>query len=354
MPSPYRISLVVIARDEAPRIGRLLHSVLPWVDEALVLDTGSRDDTVRIARDLGAKVDTLVWPDDFSAARNAALDRAGAHWHLVLDADEWLIEGGAFLRELGSMAPDFVGAVHLQDQFGEGGTQQAHHWLTRLLPGNIRYAGRIHEQPVHQLRACKTPLVVGHDGYQPAALAAKAGRNRRLLQADLDEHPNDAYLLYQLGKDAAIYRDYALAETSFARALQHAPREAPWRMDLIARRFNALKNLARHSEALGIAEAEAPTCERSPDIQFALGDVLLDWAAREPSRIRELLPRAEAAWLRCLEIGERPDIPGAVAGRGSRLAAHNLALIYEGTGRGSDARNLRERYGLDPASLLSS
>ena len=95
MPSRWRTCLVVIARDEAATITRLLDSVRPFVDELLVMDTGSSDDTVRLAEAAGARVARFEWIDDFSVARNAALDAAGADWHLVLDADEWLTGEGS-------------------------------------------------------------------------------------------------------------------------------------------------------------------------------------------------------------------------------------------------------------------
>jgi len=101
-----RIALTVIARDEETRIGRLLASVAPWVDAMLVLDTGSQDDTVAVARRHGARVEHCTWCDDFAAARNASLDLAAADWHLVLDADEWLIDGGALLQGLSDRLTD--------------------------------------------------------------------------------------------------------------------------------------------------------------------------------------------------------------------------------------------------------
>ena len=78
--APPRLALVVIARDEARRIGRLLDSVRPWVDEMLVLDTGSADGTAAVARAHGARVEHFAWCDDFAAARNRALAWAGADW----------------------------------------------------------------------------------------------------------------------------------------------------------------------------------------------------------------------------------------------------------------------------------
>ncbi|HEY1231415.1 MAG TPA: glycosyltransferase family 2 protein, partial [Ramlibacter sp.] len=79
----------------------------------------------------------------------------------------------------------------------------------------------------------------------------------------------------------------------------------------------------------------------SPDYYFALGDLLLDWAACTPAAADELLPMVEASFLRCLEIGEQPGLDGSVTGRGSRLAAHNLAVLYEGLGNAAQATHYR-------------
>ena len=88
-----RISLCLIARDEGDVIERCLESARPYVDEVVVVDTGSNDDTRGKAKACGAKVVVRTWTDDFSAARNAALAEATGEWLLVLDADEW-VEGG--------------------------------------------------------------------------------------------------------------------------------------------------------------------------------------------------------------------------------------------------------------------
>ncbi len=344
MPTRWRSCLVVIARNEAATISRLLNSVRPFVDELLVMDTGSTDDTVRLAEAAGARVAHFPWIDDFAAARNAALNAAGADWHLVLDADEWLIgEGsGAALDALRGTAPHFIGTIALQDHF-DGGTAQSR--LSRVLPGHVRYAGRIHEQPVHELPVRTLDIQVAHDGYLPERLHVKRGRNEQLLRAAVDEDPANPYLWYQLGKDHAVYDRFADAEAAFANAadrLTPLPLPPAWWNDLVARRLFGLKSLKRHAEGLVFAETQLQRCGESPDFFFALGDLLLDWAADQPQQAEVLVPMIEDAWRRCLEIGERPDQPGAVAGRGSHLAAYNLALILDATGRPEEARALRE------------
>lgn len=339
-----RVCLVVIARDEAARIERLLGSVRPWVDEMLVMDTGSRDATVALALACGARVEQFPWCDDFAAARNAALEAASADWHLLLDADEWLISGGEALAALRQTRPDFVGTIALVDQFFDGELRQAQSRLSRVLPGGVRYAGRIHEQPIHAFPLRALSIQVGHDGYLPEQLLAKRGRNQRLLMQELQAHPESAYLWYQLGKDWAVYDDQLQAERCFEKATELTHPESAWWFDLVARRLFALKQIKRHEVAVQFAQTQMSVCGDSPDFFFALGDLLLDFAADTPEQAEQLLPMIEDAWRRCLELGERPDLSGAVAGRGSHLAAHNLALLLEGTGRAQEAADLRRVF----------
>ena len=75
-----RLSLCMIVRDNATIIEECLTSIRPWVDEMVVVDTGSNDATPQIAALLGAKVRQFKWIDDFAAARNASLDRAIGDW----------------------------------------------------------------------------------------------------------------------------------------------------------------------------------------------------------------------------------------------------------------------------------
>ena len=340
------LALVMIVRDEERSLERCIESARAGVDEIVVVDTGSSDATPEIARRLGARVGRFAWCDDFSAARNAALALAEAPWRLVLDADEWITGGVDSLAALRGLAPDFIGQVSIASAFDDaqgGGVGHAPSWLPRLLPRGVRYAGRIHEQPQSALPRRRLELVVAHDGYLDAHKASKAGRNEKLLTLALREAPRDAYLHYQLGKDRELRLRFATALPQYERALAGADAAAAWRHDLVLRTMFTLKKLGRFEAGLALAEAEMPRWQGSPDFFFTLGDLLLDFAVATPARAAELLPMIEASWLRALEIGEQPQLNDTVRGRGSFLAAHNLAVLYAGQGDPAKASHWRER-----------
>jgi (heptosyl)LPS beta-1,4-glucosyltransferase len=139
------LSGVVITRNEADRIARCVSSMLPVCREVIVLDSGSTDGTVAIARALGARAEHLDW-QGFAVQKNAAIALAAQPWVLLLDADEWLeAPAQAALRRLfdgddAGLAPAPV--------------EQADVWLllrrTHFLGRALR-GGSFAREPVHRL-----------------------------------------------------------------------------------------------------------------------------------------------------------------------------------------------------------
>ena len=207
-----RLSLCLIARNEAAFIGRCLASVRDVADELIVVDTGSTDDTAERARAAGALTSTFEWNDDFSAARNAALDRASGEWVLILDADEELApESRPLVRPLlersaGTVAYQVI-VRNLQPANELLRYQDTHIVrLFRRLPG-VRFRDAIHESVDMALSELKAnvdvaPVMILHDGYAREVVqgqASRADRNLALLQQAVTRDPADAYLQYQLG-----------------------------------------------------------------------------------------------------------------------------------------------------------
>jgi glycosyltransferase involved in cell wall biosynthesis len=323
----------MIARDEAHCISRCLESVGPLVDEMIVVDTGSTDNTAELARKAGARVHSFSWCDDFSAARNAALEFASAEWNLVLDADEWIEGQTTELAKTLVEPADFIGLLPVASEFDlQGQAEVAISWMPRLLPGGVRYRGEVHEQPVTDLPRRHLAVKIRHDGYRLAMLEQKKGRNRGLLLKMLENAPEDSYLHYQLGRDYEIYGEFEDAVSAYTSALERSSMHDRFRHDLVVRTLYSLKRLQRHEQAMQFAEQEMPNWSHSPDFYFSLGDLLLDYATSRPEQAAGLLPMIEASWLKCLEIGDQPLLEGSVRGRGSFLAAHNLGVVYEQIG----------------------
>jgi hypothetical protein len=294
----------------------------------LVLDTGSTDGTPDIAAACGAEVHHLQWPDDFAAARNHALALADADWNLVIDADEWIVSGGERLRGW-CRGPARLGLICVHsavDGHAEPGGGRRN-WMGRLLPRGVRYAGRVHEQPISSLPWARIELHVAHDGYLPEQIARKCDRNRPLLARDLLDRPGDPYLLYQLGKDTEHREELVTATAHYAAAYRSVDANASWRHALVLRYLNCLGKAGRVDEALALAQSEMPKWPDSPDFFYLVGDLALKQAAADAAQATShWLPLATSAWERCLEIGERPDLEGSLPGCGSHLARHNLEV----------------------------
>jgi len=300
------LALVVIARNESRCITRCLRSFAGHVDRMLVLDTGSTDDTAALARAAGAEVQHFVWCDDFAAARNVSLQAAAADWHLVVDADEWLDCGAEGLSAWRRRAPQQLGMVLLRNVFESQGREcVATARVARLLPGTVRYRGRIHEQPDTPLPAVDIGLTLLHDGYDAAQKRGKAERNERLLHLALAERPHDPYLLYQLGCELALRRAHVEAAAAYARALQHVAPRATYRGDLVRCMLVTLQALAEWQVAAQLLEAEMQRYAGSAYFMLTVGNVFWNWAQDQPGIATSLLPIAEDAWQQALQLSQQ-------------------------------------------------
>ncbi|MFA6110695.1 MAG: glycosyltransferase, partial [Candidatus Latescibacterota bacterium] len=180
-PGPPRLSLCMIVRNEEARLARCLESARGAVDEIVVVDTGSTDRTVEIARGFGARLGHFPWCDDFAAARNASLNLATGDWILWLDADDLLpAEAHPRIRELIGQGRDRAYFFVLDDQ----GYENVSCLQLRLFPNlpGVRFEMPIHEQVTPSLarlgvRLVPTDLRVVHTGYAtPEVVRAKKER----------------------------------------------------------------------------------------------------------------------------------------------------------------------------------
>jgi glycosyltransferase involved in cell wall biosynthesis len=207
MPVTSLVTVCIIVRDGAATLPRAIGSVSGLVDEALVLDTGSADNSIALARSLGARVVRADWPHDFASARNLAADLAHGEWCLHLDADESVRRETwpALHAYVGRPTAPDVGLVRRWSRLPPPQVRRLDVLgrLHRRSP-EIRWQGRVHEQ-LADGGAADCGLVLDHSGYATEAQCrTRATRNLRLLDLALRDRPHDARLLSLRAAHAAF------------------------------------------------------------------------------------------------------------------------------------------------------
>lgn len=212
-----KISQCMIVKNEEQNIRQALSWGKGVVYEQIVVDTGSTDNTVQIAEEMGAKVFHFEWCDDFSAAKNYAIEQASGDWIAFLDADEYFSERDAhripeMLKKIENLSLK-GGRIHMLrsawlhlDDAGKVFSAGQQDRIFRNIKG-LRYKNRVHEVLTFsngQLpRYSLTDLAIMHTGYMKSLGAEKGNRNIPLLKKSVEEDPENYDLWSYLGESYA-------------------------------------------------------------------------------------------------------------------------------------------------------
>jgi glycosyltransferase involved in cell wall biosynthesis len=339
-----RLSLCMIVRDEAVNLQRCLHSSAGWVDEIIVVDTGSQDQSREIAREFGAKVIDFEWRDDFAAGRNFSLAQASGDWVIFLDADEELTpESGAILRHTiaDSQMEGFL--CHLlcfsnPDDQRTANTIQVLR-LFRRRP-DYRFTGRIHEQIIDTILKQYSsatigiaPIIIKHYGYFPQERQRqqKAERNLKLLRKELEESGPTPDILYYLGSEYYASHENAQALDYFLQA-EAGNRTAPFsQLSLLILRniLLSLYSLQRHSEIIERIAQALPQYPEYTDLFYFRANSWLQ-LNKPLNAYRDLVS--------CLKLGEARYPYPSTTGFGSFLAWQQLGDLLLTQGRRKHAK----------------
>lgn len=233
-----RISQCMIVKNEEENIERALSWGRGIMWEQIVVDTGSTDCTVELARKAGAKVCHFPWTDDFAAAKNYAIAQASGEWIALLDADEYMRpEDAEKLLKVLEQLPygRFDGISTGWQQLDDEGRIFSSGTQIRFFRNNpdIRYRRRIHEQlecisgrELHVGDVAKE-LSIFHTGYQKEAMEKKdkEGRNKRLIRQELEDHPDDYEMLGYMGDECLADGEEAQAEDWYRQAVLYMPED---------------------------------------------------------------------------------------------------------------------------------
>lgn len=282
------ISLCMIVKDEGGFLDRCLNSVSSMVDEIIVVDTGSTDDSAAIAQRYDAVVIDMEWSGDFSQARNLSLAAANYSWILILDADEeWMqpFQTKSELMEWLEAGSEEVWGywIKVTSLLGTSGEERVTDEVCRLFRNDPRIAfrGRIHEEAASSILAVMpygirhSVIEIIHYGYLDKIIAAKRKdvRNMQLIRLALQHTPDQPELLYALAAEWFQQAKYDEALRLLMPLLARLEPECGYHSDVVLKTAYAWRELGQTERARSVVETWASVYGDFPDL-LELGAVL--------------------------------------------------------------------------------
>lgn len=314
------VALCMIVKNEEDFLRRCLDSVVDKVDQIVIVDTGSTDDTVSIAKEYTNEVYHFDWIDDFSIARNESLKYAKTDYILVLDADEYIEGPIDILEGIDTDADYYFTKIHnimTQDR-------AINHLAIRLFANNrgLHYCNRLHEhlntyEDKDRFKASFSNFTIMHTGYTDEMLNVrqKSQRNLSLMLKEVKENPS-VYNLFNMGRTYNWIGDHEQA-IEYLKQAYPLSKELTILPELIATLCRSLGELRRYNEALSILQEAVKVLPSEVDL-IHLQAVYF----KEIGYHRDAIAGME----RCLEIGDQGIT--FTEGNGTYIAHFRLAEWY--------------------------
>ena len=347
------ISVCIIAKNEEQYIEECLRRLALYDWEIVVVDTGSTDRTVEIARKYTPNIFHFDWVNDFSAARNYSISKASNDYILVVDCDEYL-EADDKTHEIIQHLTEQISSVQIgmlnrfspsADLDSSPAMSAATEVSSPLVKEHIarffhkkytHYEGTIHEQLASlqgdRPEFVSIPLSFYHVGYSTTKLKEeKANRNISMLETELKMNPASPYILFQLGQSYFGLSDYERALPYFEKALALDVNEQEEYVQTMVESYGyCLLYLKQYTKALGL-EGIYSIFAKSADFVFLMGLIYMNNA---------LFGRAIEEFQKAVTISEY-----AVEGVNSYKAYYNAGVIFECMGNETDAIDCYKKCG---------
>lgn len=324
------ISVCIICKNEEKYIARCLESLTEYNLEIVVVDTGSSDDSVAIAKRYTDKVYDYKWEKDFSKARNYSIEQASNNWILILDCDEFVDDFNIRLvKNFMKAYPDYIGEVICKNEFFDLGGEPYYkeYTLPRFFNRKFfHYEGAIHEQitPINinlPLKGCTLPISFIHVGYNLSAemMREKQLRNIELLRFEIEINSTDPYTHYQLGVSYLTIKDYKQAIESFNNAINC---ELDFRIfytnELFLHLANAYIGIEQYPNAIEVLENAKELLSDYSDYYYALGSAYYK---------NNMIPQSILSYIQALNASKSINIATK-----DYMTHYSLGNIYERMG----------------------
>ncbi|WP_202709049.1 glycosyltransferase [Sporosalibacterium faouarense] len=324
-----KLSLSMIVKNEENNLPRCLESIKDIVDEMIIVDTGSTDETVNIAKRYGAKVYSFKWNGNFSDARNFSLDKVSGDWILIMDADDELDQNDKpkVLSLLEDSKADIYFFQTLSYIGKKPGNDLVNNINIRLVRNNMgyRFHGAIHEQIKVENPETKNrkkieieDIKVYHYGYLNRDIINKDKRNRNIgiLKNILEENPKDSFHLFNMGNEYFALSDYEKALEYYMKSYKNFNPNIGYSPKLILRIVNTLNELERYNDELQYIKEGLRYYPKYTDLEYLRG-CLFHQMGRIPSAIK--------SFEECIELGPPPIQLSFIDGVGGFRAYYALA-----------------------------
>lgn len=317
-------------------------------DEIIVVDTGSTDPSVEIARRYGATVIEAQWNYHFSEARNTGLSHATSNWILVLDADEILQTSIESIKEILKDSTAEAYTVRIENLLGNRPEDRLYHHPVRLFRGGRGYlfSGRIHESVESSILTKygsaaigASPIEILHFGYLPPVMSAKhkISRNGQLLRLALAEEPDDVFTRYNLAVNCC--QDGRLEEAGelLRQSLILAPLQASYRPSIV-RDLCTMDLESGHVKAVdSLLTRELTRYGDYPDLHYMQGQ---SWESQG------FYERAVQSYQHAIDTSSAPAPRRAYVteqGMDSFRPLHRMGAIFQQLGKQKEAAQLYHR-----------
>ncbi|WP_229524020.1 tetratricopeptide repeat-containing glycosyltransferase family 2 protein [Paenibacillus farraposensis] len=311
----------MIVKNEQEYLRRCLDSVKDKVHQIIIVDTGSTDDTISIAKEYTSDIFQIEWTNDFSAARNESIKHAKTDYILILDADEYLEANSNLLEEIESGADYYFTKIYNVMSSDRGLT----HLAIRIFANNkgLHYSNRLHEhlntmEQKDKLKEAYAKLTIFHTGYTDEMVEnrKKGNRNLALMLKEVEENPT-FYNLFNMGRTFMWVGEHEKAIKYLQRAYPLS-KEFTIAPDLISTLCRSLGELKRYEEALIILKDATTIYPDEVDLIHLQALFYMEI---------NYYKDAIAKMYKCLEVGDRGIT--VTEGNGSHIAHFRLAELYE-------------------------